>query len=161
MVSLIDVYIERAENELRLAKALLLLSGNEEIKIQLGAESTDTFYSAVISNAYYAIFYIAKALLLTKGIVTKAPEVHKKTIEAFKNEFVETGVLDYKLLEIYREMIVSADDLLGLFEREKWKRGNFTYKVVSDSNLPFAEESVKNSKTFVQNILTVLEKEKR
>ncbi len=157
MVSLIDVYIGRAENELRLAKALLLLSGKEDVKIQLEAERGDTFYSAVISNAYYAIFYVAKALLLTKGITTKAPEVHKKTIDDFKKEFVVTGILDYKLLEIYREMIISADELLGLFEREKWKRGNFTYKVASEANLPFAEESVKNAKIFVQNILAVLE----
>jgi uncharacterized protein (UPF0332 family) len=49
-------HIERSENELRLAKALFNLSKNPELKIRLGANSDDTFYSAVISHAYYAIF---------------------------------------------------------------------------------------------------------
>jgi len=82
--------MERSENELRLAKSLLLLSGNVGIKKQLGAESDDTFYSAAISHAYYAIFYAAKALLLTKGIETKAPEIHRKTIDEFKKRFVDS-----------------------------------------------------------------------
>ncbi len=57
MDSLSKLNMERSENELRLAKALLMLSENESIKKQLQAEPADTFYSAVISHAYYAIFY--------------------------------------------------------------------------------------------------------
>lgn len=119
MDSKVKLHMERSENEHRLAKSLLALSGNVDIKKQLGAETDDTFYSAVISHAYYAIFYAAKALLLTKGIDTKPPEIHRKTIEEFKKEFVDTGILDVELLKIYRQMIIAAGELLNLFGREK------------------------------------------
>ncbi len=158
MDSLVKVYVSRSENEFRLAKSLLILSGNEEIKKQLEAETDDTFYSAVISHAYYAMFYAAKALLLTKNIDTKPPEIHKKTVDAFKKEFVDTGVLDVELLTIYKKMIVTADELLNIFGREKWKRGHFTYQTIPQTNMPVAEESLRNSKKFLQNIFAVINK---
>ncbi len=158
MDSKVKLYMERSENELRLAKSLLALSGNADIKKQLGAESDDTFYSAVISHAYYAIFYAAKALLLTKGIDTKPPEIHRKTIDEFKKQFVDTGMLDFELLKIYRQMIITADELLHLFGREKWKRGHFTYTTLPQANRPFADESVENAKKFLQNIFAILKK---
>lgn len=161
MDSLVRIYMDRSENEFRLAKGLLLLSGKNgdaAIKKQLEFEKTDTFYSAVISHAYYAMFYAAKALLFTKGIDTKAPEIHKKTIDAFRKEFVDTGILDLELLVIYKKMIVTADELLNIFGTEKWKRGHFTYQTIPQTNLPVAEESLQNSKKFIQSIFTVINK---
>ena len=158
MDSLSKLYMERSENELRLAKALLMLSEDEIIKKQLQAEPADTFYSAVISHAYYAIFYATKALLLTKGIDPKPPEIHKRTYEEFKKEFVDTGILDVELLKIYNEMIVTADELLNIFEREKWKRGHFTYRTIPQANQPFANESVEHARKFLQNIFAIMKK---
>jgi len=154
----VKLYSQRAENELRLAKALFSLSANEKIKVELGADKEDTFYSAVIGHAYYSIFYCAKALLLTKGITTKSPEIHKKTFEEFRKNFVDSGKLDVELLKIYREMIIRADELLGLFEREKWKRGHFTYKTVSQANVLPAKESIDNAKKFITNIMQLIKK---
>ena len=51
------------------------------------------------------IFYSAKALLMTEGLKTEAPEIHKKTFDLFKSTFVDTGKLDLELLKIYKEMI--------------------------------------------------------
>lgn len=158
MDSMVKVYIQRAENELRLAKAIFNLSKNLEVKRELGANDEDTFYSATISHAYYSIFYSAKALLLAEGLVTKAPEIHKKTFDLFKSTYVDTGKLDLELLKIYKEMIVRADELLGLFQKEKWKRGHFTYKTIVEANIPFAEESLENARKFVQNIFEVIRK---
>lgn len=158
MDSMVKLYMERSENELRLAKSLLLLSGNEDLKKQLQAEKSDTFYSAVISHAYYAIFYAAKALLLTKGIDTKTPEIHRKTLDEFKKEFVDTGILDFELLKIYKTMIVTADELLNLFGKEKWKRGHYTYQTLPQANMPFANESAENARKFLQNIFAVINK---
>ena len=61
-------------------------------------------------------------MLLTKGIDTKAPEAHRKTFDAFKKEFIDTGVLDAKLFMIYKKMIVRAENLLQIFKSEKKKR---------------------------------------
>ena len=72
-----------------------------KVKEVLNIPLNKTFFNDVISESYYAIFYSAKALLLTKGIKTDAPQVHKKTYEAFKEQFVDSGVIDAGLLEIY------------------------------------------------------------
>jgi len=160
MDSEVKIYLSRAENELRLAKAVFKLSADERIKDELGVLMEDTFYSASISHSYYSIFYAAKALLLTKGMKTASPNVHSKTYDEFKKLFVDTGELDLELLKIYDKMIVRADDLLGLFKVEKSKRGDFTYKTIAQANIEPANESIENSKKFLANIKNVIEKPK-
>ncbi|MEK6936020.1 MAG: HEPN domain-containing protein [Nanoarchaeota archaeon] len=157
MDSKVKLYIERAENEFRLAKAIFNLSKNEKAKIELEANPDDTFYSAVISHSYYSIFYSAKAILLSKGIKIEFPQEHKKTFFAFKENFVDTGLLDKELLVIYDDIIVKADELLSLFAQEKWKRGHFTYKIISQANVEPAKESIDNIIKFLVNIKAVLE----
>ncbi len=112
-------------SEINAAKILLAVSDNDENKKEFNIEKEATFYSSVISHSYYSIFYSAKALLLTKNIKTSSPEVHKKTFEHFKKTFVDTGILDVKLLIIYNKMILKADQLLQIFKDEKWKRGHY------------------------------------
>ena len=152
MDSEVKLYIERSQNELVLAKAVLNLSQNKDKKTSFGIPEDYTFYSAVISHSYYCIFYTAKALLLTKGVKTDFPEVHKKTLEEFKTNFVDTGELDVELLKIYKKAVIRADELLGLFQTEKRKRGQFTYQKLPQANLEPAEESVNNASNFFKNI---------
>ncbi len=123
----IRAYIERAENSFRLAKAVHNLSGNEEVKISLEANPNDTFYSAVITHAYYSMFYIAKAYLMSKGIMTSPPDEHKKIYEQLV-KCTEKGILRYDLLKIYEEIAIKAETLLGIFDNEKWKRSHTTRK---------------------------------
>lgn len=159
MGSLIDLYLDRSNNEILVAKSLKRLSEQEEDKVSFDLPEDISFYSSVISHSYYAIFYAAKALLLTKGIVTKSPEVHKKTFEEFKKNFVDTNELDVSFLKIYKKMIVRADELLEIFKDEKWKRGHFTYQTIPQANKEPAEDSLKNSKFFVSNVMkTIKEK---
>ena len=158
MDSEVKLYLERAEQEFRLARAIFNLSKKEKIKIELEANPDDTFYSAVISHCYYSIFYSAKAILLTKGVKNKIPDEHKKTFFSFKKYFVDSGLLDKELLEIYNEIIVKADELLSLFSHEKWKRGHFTYKTIAQANVEPAKESINNTIKFLSNIKKVLEK---
>jgi uncharacterized protein (UPF0332 family) len=46
------------------------------------------YYAGAVSRAYYAAFYIAEALLLSKGETYKT---HKGVIAAFGKTFVKTG----------------------------------------------------------------------
>src|SRR3989344_2451760 len=115
-----NLYIQRAENELMAAHVLFDTSANEKIqKEQFKLEKEFTFYSSVIGHAYYSIFNGAKALLAQEGIETSAPEVHKKTLEAFERHLVKTGKLDVELLKMYKSMVVKAEELLGIFALEK------------------------------------------
>ena len=61
-------------------------------------------------------------------------KVHKKTFEAFEKYIVQTGKLDTELLKIYKKMVVRADELLGIFSKEKRKRGEFTYQKLPQAN---------------------------
>lgn len=156
MGSLIEIYVDRANNEIMAAESLKRLSEKEEDKVNFDLPDDISFYSSVISHSYYAIFYATKALLLIKGITTKSPEIHKKTFEGFKKNFVDTKELDVSLLKIYKKMIVRADELLEIFKDEKWKRGHFTYQTIPQANKEPAEDSLKNSKFFVSNIMKVI-----
>jgi uncharacterized protein (UPF0332 family) len=152
MDSLVEIYLERANNEILAAESLKKLSEEVKTKTEFSIPETTTFYSSVISHSYYAIFYAAKAILLTKGIKTFSPEIHKKTYEMFDLMFVRTNILDKKLLEIYKEAAIKAGDLLEIFRDEKWKRGNFTYQVIPQANKSPAGDSLTNAKLFVSNI---------
>lgn len=149
-------YISRSQNEIIVAVSLMRLSDEIDAKKFFDIDYSLTFYSSVISHAYYSIFYAAKALLLTKNIKTASPNIHKKTIDEFKIHFVDTGILDVKLLEIYQKLVMRADTLLEIFADEKWKRGNFTYNTIPQANKSPAKDSIDNAKVFVANIMKIL-----
>lgn len=155
MDSKVKLFMQRAENERDLAKALLDLSQNNGMKNELKLTPDHTFYSAVISHSYYCIFYSARAVLLKEKMDVDSPEIHKKAIDAFET-LVNDGKLDFKLLSIYKKMIVRADTLLGIFRLEKRKRGEFTYQKLPQANLGPAEESVENALFFFKNIYKIL-----
>lgn len=157
MDSMVEIYAGRADNEVLAAESLKKLSEDAKAKKDFFIPGETTFYSAVISHAYYAIFYAAKAILLTKNIRTAAPEVHKKTYDSFESVFVKTGVLDKKLLDIYKDLALKASDLLEIFKNEKWKRGNFTYQVIPQANKSPAEESLNDAKLFVASVKKIIE----
>ncbi len=152
-----ELYLQRAENELVAAQMLFKVSNNQALqKEQFKLEKEFTFYSAVIGHSYYSIFYSAKAILIKNGIKTEAPEVHKKTLEAFEKYLVSTGKLDIELLKIYQKMVIRADALLGIFSLEKRKRGEFTYQKLPQANKEPAQKSLNNASFFFKNINKIL-----
>ena len=157
MDSEVKLYINRAEDEFLLAENDMKSSTDLKIKEVLGIQENKTFFYSVISHAYYCIFYTVKAYLLSKGIKTEAPEEHKKTYEEFK-KIVDSGELDKQLLDIYEKETEKAEVLLKILFKEKRKRGIFTYNLKSEANLPYAQESIENSRKFVSIIKSTLEK---
>lgn len=153
------IYLARAQNELNLSIMIQKISDDKKIQLEIFGMKEDTYYSAVISHAYYSIFYGAKAYLLIKGIKTSAPEEHKKTFEEF-SKLVDKGTVDIELLKIYRNLLIKADTLLHIFELEKGKRGKFTYRRIPQANQAPAQESISNAKTFFNNIFTLCESKK-
>ena len=72
-------------------------------------------------------------------------------------DLIIQNFLDVKLLEIYKEMIIKADYLLEIFRDLRFKRSFFTYATIPQANKAPAEESLKNAKIFVSNIIKVIE----
>ncbi|MEK6913096.1 MAG: HEPN domain-containing protein [Nanoarchaeota archaeon] len=159
MDSNIKLLLERAENELDLAKVIFTITEDRKIQTEIfHLDKFQTFYSSVISHSYYCIFYSAKAYLLMKGIKTNAPEVHKKTFELFK-KFVENRIISEELLKIYEDVFIKAETLLGIFKTEKKKRGEFTYQRLAQANREPTNQSLDNAKIFFSNIFRICSKE--
>jgi len=142
------LYLERAKNELDLARSIFKLSLSPKIKLELELKEDSTFFSNVISSSYYCIFYAAKSFLYQKGIKTESPEEHRKTLEEFEKLSL-SGEIDVELLNIYKFMVIRADELLGIFKKEKAKRGEFTYRKLPQAN-NHAEKFLKNINLMVK-----------
>jgi len=156
MVSNFDLCIERADNELHLARSIQLLSENSKLKKEyFNLEEGITFYSAVISHAYYAIFYSAKAYLISKGIDIPEQGQHQQVYYKFK-KMIKTGELDKELLDIYEDAKIKAEALLSILEDEKEKRTTFTYKTLPQANKEPAEKSIENAILFIAHIKAFL-----
>mgnify|MGYP001567241458 CR=1 FL=1 len=155
MDSEVKLYLERAENKIIIAKASFEISLDNNKKEQLGIPINQTFFNDVISHAYYAIFYSAKAYLISKEIKTKAPEEHKKTYEEFKK--IIASKLNNQLVDIYDTETTKAEVLLNIFFTEKRKRGRFTYNIKSEANIPYARESIDNAVKFVSIIKNIID----
>jgi len=154
-----ELYLQRAENEIVAAQMLFDISSNPALqKEQFKLEKEFTFYSTAIGHSYYCIFYSAKAILNEEGIKTGAPEVHRKTVDAFEKYLVKTGKLDVELLKIYKKMMVRAEELLGIFSKEKGKRGEFTYQKLPQANKEPAKESLDNASLFFKSINKIIRK---
>lgn len=150
------LYIHRAENEIKLAEIIFILSEQQALQRNtFQIKEPETYYSAVIAHCYYSIFYGARAYLAKKGVEISAPEEHRKAFEGFK-KFVESGELDVELLKIYQEAIVRAECLLGIFKEERKKRGEFTYRTMPQANKQPAKESLEHAKTFFKHKIAVL-----
>jgi uncharacterized protein (UPF0332 family) len=151
MDSTARLYLERAENELELARIIFTITENDDLKAVFHVSKTRTFYSAVITHSYYCIFYATKAYLFTKGIKTAAPEEHRKAYGSFKH-LVTEGIVDRELLAHYETVLFQASELLSIFKTEKRKRGDFTYQRLSQANRAPAEQSTTHAAYFFKHL---------
>ena len=119
--------IERAEKYLRSAKVLF----------------REEDYESSISRTYYAMFYLAQAMLLTKNLSFSS---HKGVISAFGEHFVKTGIFP-------KEM---GRELNRAFEKRQLGDYEYTF-VISRAE---AEEMLESGKKFLENIAQHLKEKK-
>ncbi|MEK6850029.1 MAG: HEPN domain-containing protein [Nanoarchaeota archaeon] len=154
-----ETLIERAEHEIAVSELLDKLSGDISERTTLNISLGTTFYSAVISHAYYAIFYSAKYYLLSKNMKILEQGQHNFVYQKFK-KLAKTGELDKELLEIYEDAKIKAETLLLILEDEGEKRTEYTYKTYPQANKEPAEKSIENAKFFVSNIREIVKLKK-
>lgn len=78
MIKEIEDLTEKAKRFLRSAEVLLI----------------DGDYDSCVSRCYYAMFFLAEAILLTKGLKASS---HKGVISIFGEHFIKTGILGKEL----------------------------------------------------------------
>lgn len=100
-------------------------------------------YESSVSRTYYAMFYSAQAMLLTKNLSFSS---HKGVISAFGEYFVKTGILQK---EMRRELNKAF---------EKRQIGDYEYTFVISKRE--AEEVLGNGKKFVEKIAQHLKEKK-
>jgi len=152
----INFLIERATNEILAAESLKKISENPEEKENLNIPENTTFYSSVISHAYYAIFYCAKAYLASLKITLPSEQgQHQQVYHKFK-QLVNNGSLEKELLNIYEGIRIKAEELLEILWNEKIKRNTYTYKTLPQANKEPANDSLNNAKIFISHIKALL-----
>ncbi len=99
-------------------------------------------YAIAVNRAYYATFYAANALLVTKGL---ARGKHSGTISAFRQSFVKPGLIEAEYSDIYGSLMddrhVSDYDMETRIEPER------------------AESDVQSARKFVARIEAYLRQE--
>jgi uncharacterized protein (UPF0332 family) len=83
------------------------------------------FYATAINRAYYAMFYAASGLLLTKGI---SRGKHAGVIAAFRQRCVKSGLIETEYSELYGAVMES--------------RISGDYEVAFEADLPTAEKAL-------------------
>jgi uncharacterized protein (UPF0332 family) len=70
-------------------------------------------FRATVNRAYYATFYAASAMLLTKGVERRK---HSGVISAFRECFVKPGLIEAEYSSVYGEALVIREDADYAFE---------------------------------------------
>ncbi len=97
-------------------------------------------YESCVSRTYYAMFYCAQAVLLTKGLSFSS---HKGVISAFGEHFVKTGIFPKEMGREFNRAF------------EKRQIGDYDYTfVISNED---AEYLLRTGKEFVDTIAQWLE----
>jgi len=119
MDSKVSLLLQRADNEILAGRSLKKLSEDEKETISFELPQGTTFYSAVISHSYYAIFYSTKAYLISKNINLKSTQgQHQQVYFKFKKH-VRDGIIEEELLKIYEEVKIKAEVLLDIIKNER------------------------------------------
>lgn len=160
MDSKASLFMQRADNEMLAAISLKKLSEDEKGLTAFALPKGTTFYSSVISHSYYAVFYSAKAYLISKNIELPSKQgQHQQVYFKFK-KLVKEGIIDKELLKIYEDVKIKAEALLDIIKTERTKRHDFTYETLPQANKSPAEESLKNAEFFLSHIKKFIEEKK-
>jgi uncharacterized protein (UPF0332 family) len=115
--------------------------------ISLAEQALDTAQSnlssgdlrATVNRAYYAVFYAASAMLLTKTIEQRR---HSGVISAFREHFVKAGLVEPEYSSAYGEALAAREDA--------------DYAVEIPVDLDMAETVLYQAHSFVQRMRTYL-----
>ena len=96
---------------------------------------------ATVNRAYYAIFYAASAVLLTKGV---EPRTHSDAIRAFRAHLVKSDLIETEYSHMYGEAWVIRRDA--------------DYVIELPVGLAMAETALNQARRFVQRMLAYAQK---
>lgn len=87
----IQSYLERARQDLLAAEQIL----------------RDGFYHVTVTRAYYAMFYAAQALLISRDVRRRR---HAGVLSAFNEQFIKTGLIETNYAKLLSQAFESRLD---------------------------------------------------
>jgi uncharacterized protein (UPF0332 family) len=112
----IALYIQNAQEMLDASRVLL----------------DNDFYTSAVNRAYFAVFYAANALLITKGL---SQTKHSGVISAFRQHFIKTGLIAPEYSTIYGRLMEGR-------HASDYELGSSVTRENAQSNLANAEKFV-------------------
>lgn len=101
--------------------------------------ASDDHFGFAAARAYYALFYAAEALLLTKQL---AFSKHAGVIAAFGEKFVKTGLLPAK----FHRYLISAYAFREIGDYEPLEK---ITREAAEQTIDWAKEFLRSAKTFL------------
>lgn len=107
----------------------------------------------VIVTSYYAMYYIANAVLYKRGYKVGEKISHKVTADSLialiRDKLKESLIEEYE--EMQKEALagIKADELIQAFDYEREKRGIFQYRTNESAKEAKAKISLERAKEFV------------
>jgi uncharacterized protein (UPF0332 family) len=141
----IKTYLDKAEKKLLLAKSSYSLSTESYLRELCGLPTHLTFFDEAVQQAYYSIFYSAKAYFASDGKETSYPNEHSNIQTKLEGEFMCNKVEPGR-----------ATMLIEIYTREKKQRVRSTYRPEYDLNKRDAIKSIKNAELFISEIRSLL-----
>jgi uncharacterized protein (UPF0332 family) len=123
----VQLLLENAQEMLTVAELIL---GND-------------FYSSVCNRAYYAIFYAASALLVTKQL---SYGKHSAVLAAFRQYFIKTGEFDIRWSRRYEQIMAHRH------------AGDYDIRISIEKQQAMTD--LNDAKGFVQEVTQWLQKKK-
>ena len=97
------------------------------------------YYDTAVNRAYYAIFYAANSVLLTKGIIRSK---HAGVISAFREHFVKPGLIESEYSDLYGDAMDARIDS--------------DYDISFESDSTTAQGRLQDARRFVDRVATYL-----
>jgi len=101
--------------------------------------SEDGFYRDCVSRAYYAMYHLAKAVLVLQN---KDPYSHRGVKILLASELVKHGLMD--------------KDIYNLFVLAKEKREDADYRELIKITRKDAVKAIEDAKIFIKNVLKII-----
>jgi len=163
----VEFFLKNADNSLDSARALFVLSTDQNKKQSLGFTEFNGLLW-VVNASYYSMFYITRALLENEGIKIKIDQsIHAVIFDCLVHFFYSTGKLQKNLIEDYADAQENASELLGKqkadelvydYFHEKGKRGTFTYSMGENIILTKAKTSLERAQNYNKALKMILKK---
>ena len=124
-------------------REIQLYMGKAQRTLEAAQHNLDAgFYDTAVNRSYYAVFYAASALLLTKGITRKK---HSGVISAFRQHFVKQGLIDTTYSDSYGRLLTHRE--IG------------DYEISTTITPELAKSDLEDAEQLVRDAISRLEKE--